>query len=177
MFLLHESFDFSNREIAAIDTKTEQNCRQIERRARKHLSETPLPAPADPDQHDALLTRFLLATREGDLAGMVDLLAQDAVMYSDGGGNAQAARRPVHSAEHIARFMLGVTSKGGERWQSRLSLVNGRTGLVNLVDGQLFSIMNFDIRDGKIQNVFVMMNPDKLRHIADTWRDQQDRRP
>jgi RNA polymerase sigma-70 factor (ECF subfamily) len=162
VFLLRQSFDFSFREIAEIVGKTEQNCRQIERRARKSLDEGGRPRQARPEEHDQLLSRFLEATRGGDLQGMIDLLAQDAVLYSDGGGKVHAARVPVASADKVARFILGLMRNAPPGYEIRTGLVNGRTGLLNYLDGQLHSATSFLVEDGRIQRIFVVVNPDKI---------------
>lgn len=161
VFVLHESFGFSYREIGAIINKTEQNCRQIERRARQHLGQQP-PAPVSAAEHDQLVTRFVHALRDGDAAGMVALLAEDATLYSDGGGKVQAARRPVMGAERIAHFLVGVMAKVPAEWQGRFEPINGRTGLLGLLQGQLFGVTTFEVRAGKIQQIFLVLNPDKL---------------
>jgi len=161
VFLLRESFDFSYRQIAEIVGKTEENCRQIERRARKRLAEGGRPVSADPEEHDRLLTRFLLATREGDVEGLLHVLADDVVAYSDGGGKVPSALRPVTGADRVARFMVGLVSKA-TRADFRLATINGRTGVVNYVDGRLHSVAAIHVEDGRIRSLFLVTNPDKL---------------
>lgn len=161
VFLLRESFDFSYRQIAEIVGKTEENCRQIERRARKRLAEGGRPVPADPEEHDRLLTRFLQATREGDVEGLLHLLADDVVAYSDGGGRVPSATRPVTGADRVARFMVGLVSKA-TRAEIRPATVNGRTGVVTYVDGRPHGVATLHVQDGKIRAVFIVTNPDKL---------------
>lgn len=167
VFLLRESFAFSYAEIGDVLGKSEQNCRQIARRARQHLDADKQLVPADPQEHDLLLTRFLHAARDGDLQSMVELLAHDAVLYADSGGKAQAARNPVISADHVARFMLGLTRKFSGQIEIRLAMVNGRTGLLVYLEGQLLNVITFFIANGKIQRLFAVLNPDKLRHGPD----------
>jgi RNA polymerase sigma-70 factor, ECF subfamily len=166
VFLLRESFDFNYREIAYVVGKTEENCRQIDRRARKHLDEHRRPAPADPAEHDRLLGGFLRAIQDGDLDGMVALLAQDATLYSDGGGKAKAAQKPIHGALSIARFLIGIRRQAeGMNLELRPTLVNGRTGFVTLVDGRPFNVFSLDTEPGRIRGIYVVVNPDKLAHV------------
>lgn len=168
VFLLRESFDFSYREIAEVVGKTEENCRQIDRRARKHLDEHRRPAPADPAEHDRLLGGFLRAIRDGDMDGMVALLAQDATLYSDGGGKAKAAQKPIHGAESIARFLIGIRRQAIQMQvdlELRPTLVNGRTGFVTLVNGRPYNVFALDTEPGKIRGVYVVVNPDKLENV------------
>ena len=165
VFLLRESFDFSYREIAGIVDKTEENCRQIDRRARKRLEEGRRPAPADPQEHNRLLQGFLRALKDGDLEGMVSLLARDATLYSDGGGKAHAAQRPIHGAESITRFLFGLRKNTPPDWEIRPALINGRTGLLNLTGGRIRNVMSFHVEDGKIQGIYIVVNPEKLERV------------
>jgi RNA polymerase sigma-70 factor, ECF subfamily len=165
VFLLRESFDFSHREIAEILGKSEENCRQIERRARKHLGGAGRPRPADPDEHDRLLAGFLQTIREGDLEGMIHLLAEDAVLYSDGGGKARAAARPIEGADKIARFLTGLRSKAQGDVEVRPARVNGRTGVLTFLNGDLVNVVSLDIEDGRIRHLYIVVNPDKLPRV------------
>jgi RNA polymerase sigma-70 factor (ECF subfamily) len=165
VFLLRESFDFSYREIAEIVGKTEAACRQIERRARRRLESEGRPSPPDPEMHDRLLMSFLRASREGDLDGMVSLLAHDAVLYSDGGGKAHAAGIPVAGAEKIAKFLTGLGRKAQGVWEVRPALVNGRLGAVTYFEGRLVNVVSLRVEDGKIRNLFIQVNPDKLPRL------------
>lgn len=162
VFLLRESFDFSYREIAEIVGKTEAACRQIERRARRRLESEGRPSPPDPETHDRLLMSFLRASREGDLDGMVSLLARDAVLYSDGGGKAHAAGIPVAGAEKIAKFLTGLGRKAQGVWEVRPALVNGRLGAVTYFEGRLVNVLSLRVEGGEIRNIFIQVNPDKL---------------
>jgi RNA polymerase sigma-70 factor (ECF subfamily) len=162
VFLLRESFGFSHREVAEVVGKSEDNCRQIERRARRHLADARRPAAADPAEHDRLLGRFLTAVRDGDLEGLLEVLAEDAVAYSDGGGRVLAAPNPIYGADKVARFFLGITRKGGVEWEPRLVPVNGRTGMVGLVEGHPHGVLSVQVEDGRIRSVFLVVNPDKL---------------
>ncbi len=161
VFVLHEALDFSYREIGEIVGKSAPNCRQIARRARQHIAAERYAAPADLAQHDQLLSHFLLATQTGDLQGLLELLAHDALLYSDGGGKVTAALRPVLGAERVARFMLGVVGKVGSV-EYRLSQINGRTGVLVLLDGQLISTVSFHVVGDRVHSVYVVVNPDKL---------------
>ena len=165
VFILRESFDFGHREIADIIGKSEENCRQIDRRERKHLEGERRPAPADPEEHNRLLGGFLRAIRDGDLDGIVALLAQDAAIYSDGGGKAHAARKPIFGAESVAKFLLGITRNAPPDWEVRITDVNGGPGLVNLVGGQVFSVFSFVVEDSRIRTLYAVVNPDKLQRV------------
>ena len=162
VFLLRESFDLSYREIAEAIGKSEENCRQIDRRARQRLDREGRPRQAAPEEHDRLLFGFLQASREGNMQGMIDLLARDAVCYSDGGGKANAAKVPVKSAERVAKFLLGLQTKAQIPIEVRIGQVNGRTGLLVHSEGRLINVATFHVEDGLIREIFIQVNPDKL---------------
>jgi RNA polymerase sigma-70 factor (ECF subfamily) len=165
VFLLREPFGYSYKEIGEFVGKSEAACRQIERRARQKLDEGGRPAPADPAEHDRLLRSFLQATREGDVQSMVDLLARDAVLYSDGGGKVHAARKPVAGPDLITRFLLGLTRLAGPGWEAHFARINGGNGGIGALlslEGQLHDVMTIEVEEGKIKRIFVVVSPDKL---------------
>src|SRR3954452_9930874 len=129
-YLLREVFSYDYAQIARIIERSEVNARQLVTRARKHI-EADRPR-FDPDEaaRDALLERFLAAAEEGDLAALEQLLAEDAVLYADGGGKAMAAPAPLVGAAVIARFMAAVAQAappGGVLERLRVK-VNGQPG-------------------------------------------------
>lgn len=168
VFVLRESFDFSYREIAGILGKTEAACRQIERRARQRLEpDRASTVPAPPAEHERLLQGFMNAIRSGDLQGLVTLLAEDAVLTSDGGGKANAARKPLFGADLIARFLVNLTRlAAGGTWEIRLVEVNGRLGALNVFNGKLLSVVSLHVENGRIQRLYFVLNPDKLPELA-----------
>src|SRR3954468_4643411 len=106
VFVLRESFDLGFDEIAAIVDRSEDNCRQILTRARRRLADARPRFDADPGERRALASRFLAAARDGDLEGLVALLAPDAVLVGDGGGIARSIPHPMHGAAAIAKAMV-----------------------------------------------------------------------
>jgi RNA polymerase sigma-70 factor, ECF subfamily len=113
-----------------------------------------------------LLESFARAIGEGDLDGVVALLARDAVLWADGGGHIRgAALRPVRGAEAVARFVIGVRQKiGGGEISARM--VNGRLALVAAIEGFVQRIVSIDVRNGSIAGIYVIANPEKLRAAA-----------
>ncbi|HEX2202248.1 MAG TPA: RNA polymerase sigma-70 factor [Longimicrobium sp.] len=169
VFLLRESFDFPFAEIARVVGRTEENCRQIDRRARLRLADERRARPAGRAEHDRLLAGFLRATREGDLDGLLQLLSDEAVAYSDGGGKATAARNPITGARNVARFFLGLANRAaamGLDLDFRLAEVNGRTGVLVHVGGHLHSVITLYAEEGRILRFFTVVNPDKLPALA-----------
>src|SRR5436305_3806639 len=110
-FLLRDVFDYGYPEIAEIVDCTETNARQIVKRARKHVEASRPRFDADAAARDRLLERFVAAAQDRDLKALEELLAEDAVMYSDGGGRVTAARRPLHGAARIAHVIAKLVAK------------------------------------------------------------------
>ena len=170
VFVLRESFDLGFEEIAEIVERSADNCRQILSRARRRLADGEPRFDADPVQRRALASRFLAAAREGDLDGLVALLAPDAVLVGDGGGVARALPRPMVGAAAVARALLGFYGKI-EEWGVTLepAWVNGQPGFRTLdADGLLVSVASLDVVDGRIAAIHSIVNPDKLTHLGET---------
>ena len=162
VFLLREVFDYDYAEIAPVVQKSEAACRQAFRRAREHVAEERSRFHPSADEVRMLTARFAIAAAEGNMAGLIELLAQDAVIYSDGGGKAVAAINPVFGADRVARFVIGVTQRTRTESVDAV-MVNGVPGL-GLRDhrGRVHSLLVADIHDGQMASIYVIRNPDKL---------------
>jgi RNA polymerase sigma-70 factor (ECF subfamily) len=110
-------------------------------------------------------TEVLHACTTGDLDGLVRLLADDAVLYADGGGKARAALAPIRGADRVARFFLGVLKKWPAGLEIRRALVNGQPGFVARVADQYQAVLTFDVDGGRIRSCFIVSNPDKLARV------------
>jgi RNA polymerase sigma-70 factor (ECF subfamily) len=166
-FLLREVFDYDYPEIARIVERSEVSARQLVARARKHIGAGRPRFDADERARDRLFERFLAAAEEGDLQGLEAVLAEDAVLYSDGGGKVVAARRPIAGAARIARFMARVVRKQRQLGlDRRLVRVNGQPGsILRTPGGAIFSVLSIDVVNGRIQALRIVRNPDKLAHL------------
>jgi RNA polymerase sigma-70 factor (ECF subfamily) len=168
-FLLRDVFEYDYAAIADIVGKSEANARQLVTRARRRIADGRPRFDADAAHRQALLERFLAAAEEGDLRGLESLLADDAVLYSDGGGKVSAARRPIHGADRIARFMAGVARLRRKRgpYAAELVRVNGQPGRVARgPDGTVWDVLSVDVAGGRIVAVRIVRNPEKLAHVA-----------
>ncbi|MFS0840950.1 RNA polymerase sigma-70 factor [Paenibacillus sp. 1P03SA] len=178
VFLLRESLQYDYDEIASIVGKSSTNCRQIFHRAKRSLGSHALPPeePAVPgvpnllafrQQTGRLVDRFVNALKAGDTAGLLAALADEAVLYSDGGGKVSAAVRPIIGADRIARFFAGLIQKFGREF-SRLDIVhvNGLPGLASYSNGKLSSVVSFHCEEDHIAAIYIVINPDKLRHLS-----------
>ncbi|HEV3494930.1 MAG TPA: sigma factor-like helix-turn-helix DNA-binding protein, partial [Actinomycetes bacterium] len=168
VLLLHEVFGYGYAEIAGLVGRSEDNCRQIAARARRHIEAARPRFEASRRQREELARRFFAAVDQGDTEGLVSLLAADAVLYGDGGGKAPALATPVHGAERVARFLLGLARRG--RAVGMLvtpAEINGHPGMLAYDPaGRLVSVLALDIADGQVQTVRSIVNPDKLRHLG-----------
>ncbi|MDB6065231.1 MAG: polymerase, sigma-24 subunit, subfamily [Pedosphaera sp.] len=167
VFVLREVFNYEFADIAPIVEKTEANCRQILARARKSVEERRPRFDASPEEAEHLIRQFDEAVRTGDLEGLLKLLAKDVVLVTDGGGKALAVLRPLLGADHVARLFIGIAKKfGGKTQVVRHAMVNGLPGYVAFEGERPVRVLVFGIRNGLIQSLFGMTNPDKLRHLA-----------
>jgi RNA polymerase sigma-70 factor (ECF subfamily) len=166
-FLLHDVFEVPFSEIATMIGRSEPACRQLATRARRAVrDERPLPSAA-PDHHEHLLKAFLEAVASGDLSQLTGLLREDAVAVTDGGGRKSAALNPIHGADKVARFFIGVAGKNANRdIRIEPAVINGSVGAVLYLDGELDHTLSFTIDGDRIAAIYLVRNPDKLRHAA-----------
>jgi RNA polymerase sigma-70 factor (ECF subfamily) len=165
-FLLREVFAYDYAEVANIINKSEANSRQIVRRARQHIQDRRPRFDPSPSDQTELLQEFMQACTNGDMSGLMALLAEDVVEYSDGGGKVYAALKPIYGAEKVARFLFALTRQAPAESSAEVGQVNGQPALFLYVAGQLFGVMTMDVVDGRIQNIYSVVNPDKLRHLS-----------
>jgi RNA polymerase sigma-70 factor, ECF subfamily len=166
VFLLREVFEYEYAEIASVLGQSAVSCRQILRRARQHVNAVRPRFKASRRKRTDMLQRFLQATESGDLEGLLNLLAEDVVLYADGGGKGLAVPNQVHGADKVARGVLGSLKKLAPKNLVRRTVeVNGRPGAVAYLDGKPFSVVTFEADDDGIRAIYVVTNPEKLSHL------------
>jgi RNA polymerase sigma-70 factor, ECF subfamily len=166
-FLLHDVFGVAFEQIAQVLERSEPACRKLAERARTQVHQARPRFQPNPEQETQLLHAFMLASATGDIAALTRLLAEDAVLYNDGGGKRLAALNPIYGRDRIARFLVSVPRKSNYHAPSRVELrpVNQMLGcLLHYPDGDLAAAA-FEMRDGVITRMYVVNNPDKLRHV------------
>jgi len=168
VFLLHEVFGYGYAEIGPMVDRSEEACRQIAARARRHIEAGRPRFETSRRQREELAARFFAAVDRGDTEGLVGMLAADAVLHGDGGGKAPALAAPVHGAERVARLLVGLARRGrAVGMGARPAGINGHPGLLTTdPDGRIVGVLALDIADGRIQTVRSIVNPDKLRHLG-----------
>jgi RNA polymerase sigma-70 factor (ECF subfamily) len=166
VFLLHDVFDYEFAEIAPVVGRSEANCRQIARRARQAITaRRPKYEPSRPAR-DRLLAQFMQTCDQGDVPGLVSLLADEIVLWSDGGGKVAAARHPIEGAAKVAAFMVGLMRKRPPGGRLYPAPINGQPGLLYAEAGEVRVALSLHCGAGRIQAIHIVANPDKLRHLA-----------
>ena len=178
-FLLHDVFDFSFSEVAAALERGEAACRQLAARARAHVRDV-RPRGVTPRmggsneidrKHAELLSAFAAAIQSGDLNTLTQLLARDVRVVTDGGGKVRAALNVVEGGDRAAQFLIEVTRKRPGQWwredfTTRLGIINGLPGVIVEAPEGVVQTTAFEIENDLIRALYVVRNPDKLRHLA-----------
>jgi RNA polymerase sigma-70 factor (ECF subfamily) len=171
VLLLHDVFDFDHNEIANLVGNNAPACRKLLERARQHVAVERRTLEPRPDDHRRLLQAFLSAATAGDTRALVDLLADDATMITDGGIEGRVVERqrnlaqPLHGAARIAAFVSAVTARVSDLEIEEHEL-NGQPAIVFWRDEQPFAALLLAVADGKIQRVFFHADLDRLRHLG-----------
>ncbi|MFJ5723743.1 RNA polymerase sigma-70 factor [Streptomyces sp. NPDC093149] len=166
VFVLREAFGFPYAEIAAALDRSEAAVRQLAGRARRHVDERKARYDVDPARRRDLTERFLVAAAGGDIQELLALLAPDVRLVGDSGGKSKAPLRIIESADKVGRFLFAVAHGRIPDPDFRFLELNGGPGLLVLSGGKPDSVFQVDVRNGLIQSVYVMRNPDKLIGLA-----------
>jgi RNA polymerase sigma-70 factor, ECF subfamily len=166
-FLLHDVFGVAFEEVSATVGRDAAACRQLAARARGHVREARPRFQVDKQHGIELAEAFFAASRSGDMKALGAMLAADVSVHSDGGGKRPAAMRPIvgfDAVMKVSEYLAGLFRKHPSKLV-RAGFVNGLPGFVTLeADGELQTTA-LDIEDGKIAAIYVVRNPDKLRHL------------
>ncbi|AZM53632.1 RNA polymerase subunit sigma-24 [Streptomyces sp. WAC 01529] len=168
VFVLREVFDIGYEEIAAAVGKSPAAVRQIAHRARRHVDARRPRQTVSPRRAQAAIEAFQRALETRDMQGLLDVLAPEVVLVSDGGGVKQAALRPVAGADKVARFYLGGSAKAGVTITTEPTVVNGSPALLVRLDGELDGVMAVRVEEAseRITGLYYVRNPEKLSHVG-----------
>ena len=167
-FLLHDVFDIQFAEVAQMIDRTEVACRQLATRARRAVREARPAPPAPPDNHARLLSAFGEAVVSGDVSRLAGMLREDAIALTDGGGRKTAALNPIRGADKIARFFVSLAAKNTDRnVRIEPAVINGILGALIYIDGKVDHSVSMAIDGERIAAIYIVRNPDKLRHLPD----------
>jgi RNA polymerase sigma-70 factor (ECF subfamily) len=169
-FLLHDVFDLDFEEVAATIGREPAACRQLASRARAHVRADRPRYPVPQERGAEIAKAFFSASRDGDMECLRALLAADVTVYADGGGKVSAHTAPVAGIDNVMQLFATFASMFAES-RSRLvryGFINGLPGFVTIERGNILQTTALEIADGRVAAVYVVRNPDKLRHMADT---------
>ncbi|MFE0130967.1 RNA polymerase sigma-70 factor [Streptomyces sp. NPDC059037] len=166
VFVLREVFDIGYDEIAEAVDKSPSAVRQIAHRARQHVDARRPRRVVSSSEGQAVLESFHRAVETGDPQALLEVLAPEVVLLSDGGGIKHAALRPVTGAVHVARRFAGGIGKFGDRLTAEPTVVNGNPALLVRLDGEIDSVMAIRIQDARITGLYYVRNPGKLSHLT-----------
>lgn len=165
VLLLRDVFDLDYAAIADVVDRSPQNCRQIATRARQRVGDPARSRPLAGDDH-RLAEAYVAAITNRDVDGLARILADDVVLWSDGGGKARAARHPLAGRDRVASYLVAVSQQAPADAKVQLVRINGSIGWLATVGGIALAAIAFDIADEVITGIRVVLNPDKLAHLA-----------
>ncbi|WP_434345456.1 sigma-70 family RNA polymerase sigma factor [Myxococcus virescens] len=173
-FLLHDVFGMDFEEVAKAMGRDPAACRQLASRARAHVREARPRFPVSEAQGSELASAFYVASRSGDMGALQALLAQDVVVYSDGGGKVKAALNPIYGQEKTLRFFEGLLRITGVNSSQRVheGFIDGLPAFVTLEKDGTLQTTALGIEDGRIATIYVTRNPDKLQGIRGLVADK-----
>ena len=160
-YVLREAFAYSPREVAELIGTTEANVRQLHSRARRHVA-VGTARDVDEARWRDLITRFLLASRDGDVAALEALLAADVVSRADGGGIVSAARRPIRGRANVARYVAGLVRRFGDDGVPLFPEVNGSPAIALVAEGTLRGVLVLHTDGRCLTALDWVVNPEKL---------------
>jgi RNA polymerase sigma-70 factor (ECF subfamily) len=166
-FLLHDVFDVSFEEVAETIGREPATCRQLASRARAHVREARPRFHLAKERGMEVAAAFFAASRGGDMEGLRSLLAEDVSVYADGGGKVAAALHPIVGIDNVMRLHASLARMfaGTQSRMLRYGLINGLPGFVTIEQGDTLQTTALQIDDGRIVAIYVMRNPEKLRHL------------
>lgn len=166
-FLLHDVFGVALVDVAITLDRDASAIRQLAVRARKHVQAERPRYRVEQAEADRIARAFFAASRDGDAAALSSMLAENVSIHSDGGGRVIAFRNVIHGAEKALRLFIGLTRKYDHApVLLRAVTIDGLPGYVSIDRGHILQTTALDIRDGRIVAIYMMRNPEKLRHVA-----------
>jgi RNA polymerase sigma-70 factor (ECF subfamily) len=163
VFVLREVFETPYEEIAEAVGKSPAAVRQIAHRARGHVAARRPRMAVSTTEQQAVVERFLAAVQNGDLQGLLDLLAPDVVLVADGGGLATAARHPIQGSDRVAGFLSRVAELVGV--SARTVWLNGSPAARIDIGGELDTAVSLAVENGRITHIYAVRNPHKLGRL------------
>lgn len=163
VFILRESFNYSYEDIGEVCGLSPDNCRQVLHRAKVKLKQPMVGAAKEVEENDMILQEFLRACLHNDADALSQLLKEDVLLYSDGGGKVPAARNVLEGISTVSKFLFGIIKKTFDKWSAaQRILVNGQPSLLMPDQHGVYMVVTPHVEQGKLLKIFVMRNPDKI---------------
>ncbi len=169
-FLLHDVFGLDFEEVAATIGREPAAARQLATRARAHVRADRPRYPVAQQRGFEIAEAFFAASRDGDMERLRGLLAADVTLYADGGGKVPAQKAPAVGLDDVMRMFTAFAAVYARRMSRlvRFGVINGLPGFITIERGEILQTTALEVVDGRVANVYILRNPDKLRHVADT---------
>jgi len=163
VFVLREVFETPYDEIAEAVGKSAAAVRQIAHRARDHVAARRPRVPVSTTEQQEAVERFLAAIRDGDMQGLLDVLAPDVVLVADGGGLVAAARRPIEGAERVVAFLTGAARSAD--FEVKAVWLNGSPAFRIDIGGEVDTAVGLAVENGRVTRIYAIRNPHKLARL------------
>ncbi|WP_374721416.1 RNA polymerase sigma-70 factor [Peribacillus tepidiphilus] len=165
VILLREIMDFRYKEIADLLEKSEASCRKLHERGKHKLAKIPNEGSFSYEENKETITKFIQSFNRGDISTLMNLVSEKVVLYSDGGGKVLAAKIPIMSRQRVLPFLSGIYKNAPENFSFKIRNINGQPGIVTYTGSSILSVISFFIEKGTIQEIYIVVNPEKLDHI------------
>jgi len=176
IFLLKEVFGYDYYELAKIFDKTEDNCRQIFKRAKNNLGREDARFKVDINVHEKMLNKFMMAVSEGSIEDLIEVLKEDIVLFADGGGNAftlngqrlTATLKPIYGRENVSKLLMTVMPKLYQYmpdFSNEIIMVNGLPSIISYSGATPVALVSLEPGENQVRNIYIQTNPDKLRRF------------
>jgi RNA polymerase sigma-70 factor, ECF subfamily len=167
VFLLHDVFSYTYPEIGEIVGRNVADVRQIGHRARGYIAQDRPRFTTSYEEAEQVARQFINVMEQGDLTKLFDVVSADVILRGDGGGKVNATREPIFGAEQVVSFLTKVQQTDLGARTLKLATMNGQPAVIDYREGKVFNVTTFDFKDGRISAIFTVLNPDKLKGIAD----------
>ncbi len=165
VFLLREGMNLEYKWIANILNTSEENCRKLLSRGKQKIAKQENDIPFTVQDNKDVILQFITAFQSGNIENMLQLISEDVILYSDGGGKVIAATKPIVSHKNVVAFLTGIYKRRPENHQLQIQKINGQLGIINQFGDDIHSTVSFHISNNKIQEIYYIVNPDKLNNL------------
>lgn len=167
VFILKECFEYDYKEIASMLGRTEAACRKVFSRVKTKVQQEPPAALPSLEQTELIVKRFMQAAATGDMKTLIELLTEDIVLISDGGGKVSAAIHPIEGRQRVLAFLFGLIAKNAANSDLRLIAVNGQMGILITEESGIQTLVSYRLdAELRLNQMYLLRNPEKLQHVS-----------